>query len=167
MQSKAQGAQKTRHIELIGESLSTAQRSYAPAQPLNLHHSERLMGKPGNTGLTRIIRAWGYSMQGLRAAWQHEAAFRQELMLGIFLTPAAFWLGQTPLETSLLIASLVLVLITEIINSAIEAVVDRIGNEEHELAGRAKDMGSASVWLAMALVVFVWGSLLYQRLSGI
>lgn len=122
-------------------------------------------GKPDNTGLVRIIKAWGYSMQGLRAAWRHEAAFRQELMLGALLAPCAFWLGQNALEISLLMASLVLVLIAEILNSAIEAVVDRFGNEHHELSGRAKDMGSASVWLAMMLVVFIWGMLLYQRLA--
>lgn len=124
------------------------------------------MGKPGNTGLARIIKAWGYSMQGLKAAWRHEAAFRQEIILGAFLAPSAFWLGQNALEISLLMASLVLVLITEILNSAIEAVVDRFGNKHHELAGRAKDMGSASVWLAMMLVLFIWGMLLYQRLAA-
>lgn len=122
------------------------------------------MGKPGHGGLERIIRAWGYSIQGLTAAWRHEAAFRQELLLGIVLVPLAFWLGQGLLETLLLLGSLLLVLMAELINSAIEAVVDRIGSETHELSGRAKDLGSASVLLAMLLVVLVWGGVLMQRL---
>lgn len=122
------------------------------------------MGKPNNNGLSRICKAWGYSIQGLRAAWQHEAAFRQEILLGLVLVPAAFWLGQSLVEQLLLLASLLLVLITEVINSAIEAVVDRLGSEQHELSGRAKDMGSASVLLAMLLVVIIWGGFVLQRL---
>lgn len=112
--------------------------------------------KPGKTGLARVIAASGYSWQGLRAAWQHEAAFRQELFLVVFLLPAAIWLGDSALESALMIACLFIVLIAEIINSAIEAVVDRLGSEHHELSGRAKDMGSAAVFLALANVVVVW-----------
>jgi len=112
--------------------------------------------KPGKTGIARIIAAGGYSWQGLIAAYQHEAAFRQELFLCVILLPAALWLGDTGLESALMIASLFIVLIAEIINSAIEAVVDRFGSELHELSGRAKDMGSAAVFLALLNVAVVW-----------
>lgn len=114
------------------------------------------MAKPGNTGLTRIIKAGGYSLQGLTAAFKHEAAFRQELLLAIVLFPVALWFGETGLEKAILIASLLLVLIVELLNSAIEAVVDRIGSEHHELSGRAKDIGSAAVFIALANVIVTW-----------
>lgn len=121
------------------------------------------MGKTGTTGLTRIINAYGYSMQGLAAALKHESAFRQEAVLFIVLLPAAIWLGQDWLQTILLVGSLLLVLIVELINSSIEAVVDRIGDERHELAGRAKDMGSAAVFIALANVIFIWAIIAWQR----
>lgn len=121
------------------------------------------MGKMGATGLTRIINAYGYSMQGLAAALKHESAFRQEAVLFIVLLPAAIWLGQDWLQTILLVGSLLLVLIVELINSSIEAVVDRIGDERHELAGRAKDMGSAAVFIALANVIFIWAIIAWQR----
>lgn len=117
----------------------------------------------GATGLTRIINAYGYSMQGLAAALKHESAFRQEAVLFIVLLPAAIWLGQDWLQTILLVGSLLLVLIVELINSSIEAVVDRIGDERHELAGRAKDMGSAAVFIALANVIFIWAIIAWQR----
>ena len=119
--------------------------------------------KPGATGLTRIINAYGYSMKGLRAAFINEAAFRQELLLFVILAPLAIWLGQNGVEQALLIGSLFLVLIVELINSAIEAVVDRFGKELHELSGRAKDIGSAAVFIAMANVIVVWGLVLYKQ----
>ncbi|MCK5649454.1 MAG: diacylglycerol kinase [Gammaproteobacteria bacterium] len=119
--------------------------------------------KPGKTGIARIIAAGGYSWQGLTAAWQHEAAFRQELLLSIFLLPLALWLAESGLELALLIASLSIVLIVEILNSAIEAVVDRFGPEHHELAGRAKDMGSAAVFLALVNVAVVWILVLFVK----
>lgn len=112
--------------------------------------------KPGKTGISRIIDAAGYSWLGLQAAFKHEAAFRQELLLMMILLPAAIWLGESALESALMIAVLFMVLIAEILNSAVEAVVDRFGPEHHELAGRAKDMGSAAVFLALANVAFVW-----------
>ncbi len=121
------------------------------------------MGKPGATGLTRIINAFGYSMKGFRAAIQHESAFRQEAMLFIVLFPAAFWLGRNWLEYVLLTGCLFIVLIVELLNSAIEAVVDRLGDEYHELAGRAKDMGSAAVFVALIFVLLVWGFVIYDR----
>lgn len=112
--------------------------------------------KPGKTGLARIIAAGGYSWQGLSAAFKHEAAFRQELLLAIILIPAAFWLAESSVQVALMISSLFIVLMVEILNSAIEAVVDRIGSEHHELAGRAKDMASAAVFLALSNVAIVW-----------
>ena len=114
------------------------------------------MAKPGNTGLTRIIKATGYSAKGLCSAWQHEAAFRQELILMLFLTPMAFVVGDGLTQQLLLLAVAWLVMIVEVLNSAVEAVVDRIGTEHHELSGRAKDLGSAAVFLALTLTVVVW-----------
>ena len=121
------------------------------------------MPKPGKTGLTRIIHAFGYSMKGMKAAFKHESAFRQEVALFIILIPAALWLGRSSLEYILLIGSLMLVLIVELLNSAIEAVVDRISDEMHKLAGRAKDMGSAAVFVSLANVFLVWGLVAYDR----
>lgn len=119
--------------------------------------------KPGKQGLERIIDATGYSWKGIRSAFKHEAAFREELFIGLALMPVAIWLGQTAIERSLLIGSLLLVLIVEILNSAIEAVVDRTGSEYHKLSGRAKDMGSAAVMLALLNVFVVWGLIAYHR----
>ena len=119
--------------------------------------------KPGHTGITHLIHSTRYSIKGLKAAFQHEAAFRQELFLCLLLIPASFWLGQTTVERLLLIGSCMLVLIVELVNSAIEAVVDRIGPELHELSGRAKDIGSAAVFIALAFTGIVWLSLAYDR----
>jgi len=121
------------------------------------------MGKPGNTGLRRIVNATFFSLAGLRAAWLHESAFRQETLLCAVLIPAAFWLGQTAVERSLLIGSCLLVLIVELLNSGLEAVVDRVGDEPHRLSGRAKDLGSAAVFMSLALVVVVWGLIAWDR----
>lgn len=121
------------------------------------------MGKPGNTGLARIIRAFGFSIQGLVACWKHEAAFRQETMLALILFPLAFVVGRTAVETTVLVSVLFVVVIAEITNSAIEAVVDRISEDHHELAGRAKDMGSAAVFLSLAMTLVVWGIILYDQ----
>ncbi|CAI1742481.1 MULTISPECIES: diacylglycerol kinase [Serratia] len=115
------------------------------------------------TGLTRIIKAAGYSYKGLSAAWQHEAAFRQELVVTLLAIILAVWLDVGAIARILLIGSVALVMIVEILNSAIEAVVDRIGSEQHELSGRAKDMGSAAVSLAIVLALFVWGTVLWQH----
>ncbi len=114
------------------------------------------MSKPGNTGLKRVIKAAGYSWAGLTAAFKHEAAFRQELALCLVLIPVGLWLGQSGIERALLIGSLLLVLIIELLNSAIEAVVDRFGGEQHELSGRAKDIGSAAVFVALLNTMVVW-----------
>lgn len=123
------------------------------------------MSKPGNTGFTRIIKAAGYSWAGLKAAFKHEAAFRQELALCLVMIPLGVWLGQTGIERALLIGSLLLVLIVELINSAIEAVVDRFGGEQHELSGRAKDIGSAAVFIALLNVVVIWALVLISPSS--
>jgi diacylglycerol kinase (ATP) len=121
------------------------------------------MPKPGATGLRRIADAAGYSWRGFRAAWRNESAFRQESALAILLVPAAFLLGRSATETALLLATLGIVLITELLNSAVEAVVDRIGDEVNDLSGRAKDLGSAAVFVALALVVIVWGVIAWDR----
>jgi len=114
------------------------------------------MAKTGATGITRIINAAGYSWLGLKATWQNEAAFRQELLLCLLLLPAAVYLGETVADIAILIASLLFILVVELINSAIEAVVDRFGDEIHPLSGRAKDMGSATVLLAFVIAGLVW-----------
>ncbi|MEQ9721226.1 diacylglycerol kinase [Yersinia alsatica] len=116
-----------------------------------------------STGLTRIYKATGYSVKGLTAAWKNEAAFRQEAVAAILAIILAFWLDVDALARILLVGSVVLVIIVEVINSAIEAVVDRIGSEFHELSGRAKDMGSAAVFLAILLALFIWVTVLWQH----
>ncbi len=116
--------------------------------------------KPGTIGITRIIHAGGYSMKGLHAAWKYEAAFRQEVTLLILLSMVTFFLPIDKHEQITLIGSLVLVVIVELINSAIEAVVDRTGSEWHELSGRAKDIGSAAVFITLALTALVWAVIL-------
>ena len=121
------------------------------------------MADQGTQGLTRIIKAAGYSLQGLKAAYINEAAFRQEVWLSIVLVPAGLWLGQSPLEQALLVSVIFLVLMMELLNSAIEAIVDRAGTEPNELAGRAKDIGSAAVFVALLLSVFVWAIILLPR----
>lgn len=121
------------------------------------------MGKTGITGIKRVINAFGYSLRGLRDALRYESAFRQEVAIFILMLPVAIWLGQRPLEYILLISSMLLVLIVEVLNSAIEAVVDRVGDEYHDLSGRAKDMGSAAVLLTLLNVGFIWLMIIYQR----
>lgn len=111
----------------------------------------------------RILKAAKWSMQGLRAAWMHESSFRLEVYLFVVLAPIGWWLGQTPVERVLLIGSILLVLSIELLNSAIEAVIERYGPEFHELAGRAKDMGSAAVFVLMMNVLLVWGAILLPR----
>lgn len=107
-------------------------------------------------GFHRLISAVRYSVQGLGAALRHEAAFRQELVLALILTPAAFWVGQTGLQTISLIACLVLVLVVELLNSSVEAVADAVSLEKNPLIGRAKDLGSAAVLLSLLLTAAVW-----------
>lgn len=118
------------------------------------------MGKPGNTGFKRLLHATGYSWAGLVWAWRKESAFRQELMLVIVLTPLGWYLGGSGLERALLIGVLLLVLVVELLNTAVEAVVDRFGNGHHELAKAAKDLGSAAVFVALINVIAVWALVL-------
>jgi diacylglycerol kinase (ATP) len=119
----------------------------------------------GLFNLRRVWRAAGYSVSGLKAAFENEAAFRQELALFVFLAPLGLWLGRDGVERSLLVGSLALVLIIELLNSAVETVVNRIGNEPHELSGRAKDLASAAVFLSLLLVVLIWVLVLFDRFS--
>ena len=121
------------------------------------------MANNNQGGLRRVGQAAIYSFQGIRAAWQHEAAFRQECALCVGMIPLAFWLGVTAVERALLIGVCLLVLITELLNSALEAVVDRIGDEPHVLSGRAKDMGSAAVFFSLLTAGVVWVLLVWQR----
>lgn len=122
--------------------------------------------KPARSGWRHLIDATGYSIQGLKCAFRHETAFRQELALCVPLFPLAVWLGSGPVEWILLLGSCLLVLIVELLNSAIESVVDRIGSEHHELSGRAKDIGSAAVMLALLVAGLTWGLLGWQKLVG-
>ena len=112
------------------------------------------------TDVGRIVQAFAYSMSGLRAALDREAAFRQELMLLCVLAPLGAWLGESGVERALLVGSLVLVLVVELVNSALEATLDRIGTEPNDLTGRAKDIGSAAVFLAIVLAVLTWALIL-------
>jgi diacylglycerol kinase (ATP) len=114
-------------------------------------------------GPARMFKAAIWSFQGLRAAWLHESSFRLEVYLFLVLAPLGWWLGETAVERALLIGSCLLVLSAELLNSAIEAVIERYGAEFHELAGRAKDMGSAAVFVLMMNVLLVWGAILAER----
>ncbi len=113
-----------------------------------------------NRGFTRVYKAMFYSYRGLLQAFQHEAAFRQETLAACVLIPLAFWFDVTRVERVLLVGAVVFVLVVELLNSGIEAVVDRVGFEHHELAGRAKDIGSAAVFVSILLWAFVWATLL-------
>jgi diacylglycerol kinase (ATP) len=119
----------------------------------------------GRTGFDRIIRATGYSWSGLRMAYRGESAFRQEVWLAIPMLPAAFWLGRDWTEVALLAGSVILVMIVELLNSGIEATVDRVSFEHHELSKRAKDFGSAAVMLALLLCAGIWIAAMAQRFS--
>jgi diacylglycerol kinase (ATP) len=108
------------------------------------------------TGITRLLRAFGYSFQGFRHTWREEAAFRQEVALSLLVMPAGLYLGRSGVERALLVSPMLMILVVEMLNSAVEAVVDRSGTERHPLAGMAKDMGSAAVMLSFALLGTVW-----------
>lgn len=115
----------------------------------------------GKTGLSRLINAFGYSVEGFKAAFKHEDAFRQEVFLSVVLIPLGLYLGKTGVEKALLVSTVLLVLIVELFNSAIEAAVDHTSLERHALAKRAKDIGSAAVFVALGIVVSVWGLVLF------
>jgi diacylglycerol kinase (ATP) len=114
-------------------------------------------------GFRRILNATLFSIAGLRSAWRNEAAFRQECILAIVLTPIALWLGQNAVERSLLIGTVWLVLIVELLNTAVESIVDRVGTDHHALSGQAKDQGSAGVFLSLLLTLLVWGMIIWER----
>ncbi len=116
----------------------------------------------GKTGLRRVWNAFHYSLAGLRAAYRHEDAFRQEVWLAVLMLPLALWLGDSGVERALMAASVLLVLVVELLNSAVEATVDRISLESHRLAKRAKDIGSAAVMIALVNVGLVWGLILFD-----
>lgn len=116
-------------------------------------------------GPVRMLKAAKWSLQGLAAAWLHESSFRLEVYLFVVLAPLGWWLGETPVERVLLVGSLLMVLSIELLNSAVEAVIERYGAEFHELAGRAKDMGSAAVFVLMLNVLLTWGAILLPRLA--
>ncbi|NPA72089.1 MAG: diacylglycerol kinase [Gammaproteobacteria bacterium] len=122
--------------------------------------------KSPHTGLKRVFYAAGYSWKGFKATWHHEAAFRQEAVLFACISPLAFWLGETLVEQIILISVLLMVLVVELLNSAVESVVDRIGSEFHTLSGRAKDQGSAAVFLSFFIAVLVWVGFLISKLVG-
>ncbi|MFZ2269739.1 MAG: diacylglycerol kinase [Azonexus sp.] len=115
----------------------------------------------GKKGLVRLWNALGYSRDGLAAAWQNEAAFREELLLAVIAIPLAFYLAHSGVERALMVGSIILVLIVEILNSGLEAVVDKASPEKHELAKRAKDMGSAAVLLSLLNAATIWACLLW------
>ena len=114
----------------------------------------------GKKGLTRLINALGYSRDGIRAAWKNEAAFREEIVLAVITVPLAFYLGKTGVERALMVGSILLILIVEILNSAVEAVVDKASPEKSELAKRAKDMGSAAVLFSLLNAAAIWACVL-------
>lgn len=114
----------------------------------------------GKTGIRRLINAFGYSIEGFKAAFVHEDSFRQEVFLAVVLIPLAIYLGNSPIEQALMIASVLLVLIVELLNSAIEAAVDHTSTEHHALAKQAKDIGSSAVFIALVIVAVVWGFVL-------
>ena len=116
------------------------------------------------TGLSRVWHAGGYSLQGLRAGWD-ETAFRQEAVAAVFLLPLSFWVGRTWVETALLAGSMLLVMIVELLNTGLEAAIDRIGPEWHDLSKRAKDMGSAAVLLSLVLASGIWMAAIFQRFA--
>ena len=121
-----------------------------------MQRSEDALNRWKSRGIKRLLCAIGFSIEGLRFAFRSEAAFRQELAALLVLMPLALWLGHSAVERALLIGSLFLVLITELLNTAVEAVVDRVGEEHHNLSARAKDVGSAAVFVAIANAVVVW-----------
>lgn len=123
------------------------------------------MAKPGKTGFSRLFDAFGYSWLGYKAGFKNEAAFREELFLGVILTPIAIYFAETNIELAILIGSLFLVLITELLNSGIEAIVDRVSDEHHELSGRAKDLGAAAVMTALICVIVIWSVILVPKIN--
>ena len=122
------------------------------------------MANAQHKGLKRIYSAFFYSMSGFVATWKHEEAFRQEMILAVILFPTAFWLGENAIQISLLVLTIFIVLITELLNTGVEVTIDCISGERHKLSKRAKDIGSAAVFVSLAALVTVWGLIIYQRI---
>jgi diacylglycerol kinase (ATP) len=120
--------------------------------------------KPGKTGFSRLFDATAYSINGIRACWREEAAFRQEVTLAAVLFPLSFFLARSPEQWLMLVAPLLLLLIIELLNSAVENVVDRFGDERNDYSGRAKDMGSAAVFLCLVLTGLSWATIAWKNL---
>ena len=124
------------------------------------------MDEAKDTIIAHILKALIWSIAGIKAAWKNEQAFRWEATIVLLMMPVGLWLGRTAVERALLIACSMSILITELLNSAVEAVVDRIGPERHELSKRAKDMGSAAAFISMITAVVVWGLIAFERFLG-
>lgn len=124
-----------------------------------------LLPAPRPSGWQRLLKAFSYSAAGLRACWRNEPAFRQEATFAFFMVPGAFWLGGSAVERILLLGSVFLVLIVELLNTAVETVVDRVGTDPHSLSGLAKDLGSAAVLLSLAVVWLTWGLIAWERFA--
>jgi diacylglycerol kinase (ATP) len=124
------------------------------------------MGEAKDTIIGHIIKAVIWSMAGIKAAWKNEQAFRWEATIVLLMMPVGLWVGRTAVERALLIASSMSILVTELLNSAVEAIVDRIGPERHELSKRAKDLGSAAAFISMITAAVVWGLIAYERFLG-
>ncbi len=149
----------------MNEPVSISASSAAKPSPGAPIQSEPTNAQKQRKGLNRLWHAAGYSIAGLRAGW-YETAFRQEALASVVLIPAAFWLGQTWVETVLLAGSVMLIMIVELLNTGIETAIDRIGPEWHDLSKRAKDMGSAAVLLSVALCAGTWIMALFQRFAA-
>jgi diacylglycerol kinase (ATP) len=114
------------------------------------------LGNSKSRGIRRLLNALHYSLAGIKAAWIHEEAFRQESILIVLVVPLGIWLGETGVQRAILVGIYFIIPLTELLNSAIEAIVDRMGEERHELSGRAKDLGSAAVFLSICIALIVW-----------
>ena len=121
------------------------------------------MANAEHKGIKRIYNAFFFSMAGLAAAWKNEEAFRQEVLLAVILLPIAFWLGENMVQVAILILTIFVVLITELLNTGVEVAIDRISDEKHELSKRAKDIGSAAVFISLSALTIVWGLFIYEK----
>ena len=121
------------------------------------------MAEQPTFGITRILNAIRFSWLGIKATWKSEAAFREEILIGIFLFPAAFWLGENLTQVAILLFPLFIVLIVELLNTGIEHAIDRFGGELHKLSGLAKDAGSAAVFLSNLMVITIWTLVILDR----
>jgi diacylglycerol kinase (ATP) len=124
------------------------------------------LGNGNNKGIRRLKNAFRYSVAGFKAAWINEEAFRQEILLAILIVPVGMWIGTSCTQRAILIGIYFIIPLTELLNTAIEATVDRVGQEHHELSGRAKDLGSAAVFLSICITLIVWIIISYERFLG-